>query len=38
MKINYRTGVKISVDEFNALNIKFNKNFPAWNYTISPLI
>jgi transposase len=32
----YRKGKKISNDEFEEINLKFSKNFPQWNYTITP--
>lgn len=36
-KINYKTGKKISNEEFEELNLKFAKKFPQWTYTIEPI-
>lgn len=33
----YMKGVKITDEEFDDINLKFNKKFPQWNYTIHPL-
>ena len=33
----YRTGKKISDEEYHALNLKLSKKFPTWNYTIQPI-
>lgn len=33
----YKTGVKISDEEFDKINLKFAKKFPQWNYTIHPI-
>ena len=33
----YKTGVKISDEEFDKINLKFEKKFPQWNYTILPI-
>ena len=33
----YKTGVKISDEEFDKINLKFEKKFPQWNYTIHPI-
>jgi len=33
----YKTGQKISDDEFSEINLKFNKKFPLWNYKIAPI-
>ena len=37
-KIKYKKGRKISKEDFDDLCLKFNKNFPTWNYTINPII
>ena len=37
-KKNYKVGIKISDDEFNALNLHFDNKFPKWNYRIDPEI
>jgi hypothetical protein len=34
--INYKTGVKISVEEMKSLRIKKHNQLPQWNYTITP--
>lgn len=36
-KRKYKKGKKISDEEFDALNLKFARKFPKWNYTIEPL-
>ena len=33
----YETGVKITPDQMNALNLTKGKHSPKWNYSISPL-
>ena len=33
----YKTGVKVSDEEFDNINLKFAKKFPQWNYTIHPI-
>jgi len=35
-KKKYKKGIKISDEELDEINLKFNKKFPQWNYTISP--
>ena len=35
-KKQYETGKKISYDEMDQLNIKYDKVNPQWNYTIYP--
>ena len=35
-KVTYKKGKKISKEEFEDISLKFNKKFPAWNYTIHP--
>jgi hypothetical protein len=32
----YRTGIKVTEEEYNAINIKRHKFHGEWNYTISP--
>jgi len=32
----YEKGIKVSVEEFNSLNLRRNAFHPEWNYTISP--
>jgi transposase len=36
--IKYEKGKKISKEDFDELCLKFNKKFPKWNYTITPMI
>lgn len=36
-KRKYKTGKKISDEEFNAINLIKNRTLPQWNYTILPL-
>ena len=36
-KRKYRTGKKVSEDEFEAIKLIKNKTLPQWNYTILPL-
>ena len=33
----YKTGMKVSDEEFDNINLKFAKKFPQWNYTIHPI-
>ncbi len=35
-KKKYQKGQKVSDEEFEELNLKFNKKFPKWNYSIHP--
>lgn len=35
-KREYRKGKKVSDEDFGAINIKFRKKYPKWNYTIQP--
>jgi transposase len=37
-KVKYKKGIKVTDEEFESLNVKFNKKFPTWNYTILPMI
>ena len=35
-KRTYKTGKKVSKEDFEAINIKFHTKYPKWNYTIKP--
>lgn len=33
----YKTGFKVSDEDFDKINLNFSKKFPKWNYTIHPI-
>jgi transposase len=37
-KIKYQKGMKISDEDFDALQLKFHNKFPEWNYKITPIV